>query len=61
MARQRASRLVMTILYSGDVYHLADDSVTIQVPGGSPRVLDPDSLPLPVARTLLLWRASPRT
>lgn len=51
----------MTILYSGDVYHLADDSVTIQVPGGSPRVLDPDSLPLPVARTLLLWRASPRT
>lgn len=48
----------MTVIYSGQHYHLSEDAVTIRVPGEAPRAVDFDALPLPVARALQSWRAS---
>jgi hypothetical protein len=48
----------MTVIYSGDLYHLSEECVTISTPGETPRTIDIASLPLPVARALQSWRTS---
>jgi hypothetical protein len=54
----RVSVDAMTVIYSGQHYHLSEDAVTIRVPGESPIAVDFDALPLPVARALQAWRSS---
>lgn len=50
----------MTVIYSGQHYDLTEDAVTVRVPGESPRAVELEALPLPVARALHSWRTSGR-
>ena len=47
----------MTVIYGDATYHLSDDAVTVQSAGGDPAPIEPDTLPLPVARVLRAFRA----
>jgi hypothetical protein len=60
LQEDRVTAPTMTLIYSGQHYDLSEDAVTIRVPGESPRAVDVDALPLPVARALQSWRASAR-
>lgn len=58
MHDERVRHATMTVIYSGQHYHLTEDSVTVRGPGESPRAVELEALPLPVARALHLWRTS---
>jgi hypothetical protein len=46
----------MTVIYGEATYHLSDDGVTVEADGREPAAVEPDSLPLPVARVLRALR-----
>ena len=50
----------MTVIYGDATYHLSDDAVTVESDGREPAWVEPDSLPLPVARVLRAFRERAR-
>jgi hypothetical protein len=42
----------MTVIYGDATYHLSADVVTVESAGRPPFVVEPQGLPLPVARVL---------
>ena len=47
----------MTVIYGDATYHLSDDAVTVETEGHELAPVDPQGLPLPVARVLRAFRA----
>jgi hypothetical protein len=46
----------VTIVYRGDQWHLGGEQVHVHCAGQEPRAVDPEDIPLPVARVLRLLR-----
>jgi hypothetical protein len=46
----------MTVIYGDATYHLTADVVTVESAGQPPFIVDPQGLPLPVARVLASLR-----
>jgi len=49
----------MTVIYGDATYHLTADVVTVEPAGQAPFVVEPQGLPLPVARVLAAFRSRP--
>ena len=50
----------MTVIYGDATYHLSDEDVRVQSEGGELSRVEPELLPLPVARVLRAFRARVR-